>query len=175
MFTSRRLTVAAATAAALTLTGYAVAQATGASATTTTNTPSAAGAATAVGAALAAPLRRQHRFLTPTERAELRATGHTTVVRHTRKHGDVTLTVQVGRITAVSPTAITVVSRSRYGRTYALVPGTVVKDHRRTVGMEDLTLGDRVLVVATPAGPARRIFIRRSAGAHTSAPVRPTA
>ena len=168
MRTSTRLTVALATAAAVTATGYSVAQAAGPSA-------SAPGALAAVGAtadldtAPTAPAQRRGRLLTPAERAQLKATGHTTVVRHTRKHGDVTLSIQIGHISSASPSAISVASRGGYVHTYTLTAATAVRERKAHVPTSDLRAGERVLVVATGDGTARRIVIRHPAS-RTAAP-----
>jgi hypothetical protein len=162
MNTPRRLTVALAAAAALTGTGYTVALA--ASPAPTTPPAAAVTASSEVDTASTAPTQRRGRLLTATERAQLKATGHTTVVRHTRKHGDVTLTVQTGHVGNASGKGITVMSRGGYGGTYALTPVTVVREGGARVSLSSIKGGDRVLVIATADGTARRIIIRRPAG-----------
>ena len=144
-----RLATGLAAAAAVTATGLAVAQA-------ATPAPGPSPAASADAAHQAA----RPRLLTPAQRTELRTTGHVTVTRHTRKRGDITLHLQVGRITAVSPTSVTVRSRTGYSHSYAITSATKVRERRAPLPVAALAPGDRVLVVATADDTARRITRR---------------
>ena len=107
-----------------------------------------------------------HRLLTAGQRQTLRSTGHVEVVKHTRKHGDVTLEVQRGAITALTPTNITLLSKGGYSHTYVLTPATIVREKGKTENVTDLSAGERVMVVAVhgPTGDVvRRINCVRAA------------
>lgn len=151
-----RLATGLAAGAALTATGLGVASAAAPAA------PAASNASpTVAAAASSAPAGQGHRrLLTPAQRAELRRTGHVTVTRHTKKHGVVSLDLQVGRITAASPTSVTVRSRSGYTATYAITAATKVRARGAVEPATALQPGDRVLVVATTDHVAHRIALR---------------
>ena len=115
-----------------------------------------------------------HRLLTAQQRQTLRSTGHVEVVRHSRKHGDVTLEVQRGAITALTPTTIPLLSKGGYRHTYLLTPATTVREKGKAENVSDLTAGERVMVVAVhspTADVARRINCVR---APRKAPTSPT-
>ena len=113
------------------------------------------------------------RLLTPELRQQLRQTGHITLTRHTRRFGNVTVLVQRGVVTAVSPTSISLRSKDGYEHTYVVTSRTKVRERRQPVPLSDLTVGERAMVVAlqTAQGDvARRISCLRPAasGAATS-------
>ena len=112
------------------------------------------------GPASSAGAPSHQRLLTANRRAELTSTGHTTVVRHTRAHGELTLLVQVGRITSTAPDSITVTSKGGYVHSYAVTAATRIRAQRQQVAAATLEDGDRVLVVASSDGRARRIALR---------------
>ena len=117
------------------------------------------------------PTARHHRLLDPQQRAELRRTGHVTVVRHTRRQGDVTVLVQRGVITAVSPTSISLQSRDGYPHTYVLGDRTRIVEKRARVTVADLHVGERAMVIAvrgTAGDLARSVSCLRPAGPHPS-------
>ena len=114
----------------------------------------------------AASATTQAHALTPAQRATLRSTGHLSVVRHTRKHGDVTVLVQRGVIEAVDATSITLRSRDGYQHNYVISAVTKVRERRQPVAIGTLHTGERAMVVAvtTPHGDvARRIACLRPA------------
>jgi len=116
------------------------------------------------------------RLLTPAQRRELRTTGHLTVTKHTRKHGDITLLVQRGEVTAVSPTSISLKSKDGYSHSYVITDRTKVREQGEAVDLSDVKVGERAMVVALQSDKgdvARRIGCLRSgvragdaAGAH---------
>lgn len=154
-----RLATGLTAAAALTATGFTVAHAGTPSPTSVTST-AASFIAAQPAAQPAAPPARRTRLLTAAQRTELRTTGHVTATRHTKKRGDVTLDLQVGRVMAATPTSITVHSRSGYHHTYAITGATKVRERRAPVPASALKPGDHVLVVATTDDVARRIIVR---------------
>ena len=106
------------------------------------------------------------RGLTPQQRATLRSTGHLSVVRHTRKHGDVTVLVQRGVIEAVDATSIRLRSKDGYVHSYVISGVTKIRERRQPVAVSKLHAGERamVLAVTTPSGDvARRIACLRPA------------
>src|SRR4051794_3176211 len=107
-----RRTAALATAGALALGGVALL------------VPTAAGA---VGTAPSAAQPQHKKLLTPAERRELRETGHVTITRQTKRHGTVTIAVQRGSVTAVSPTSISLTSKDGYSHTYRITDATKVR------------------------------------------------
>ena len=106
------------------------------------------------------------RGLTQQQRATLRSSGHLSVVRHTRAHGDVTVLVQRGVIEAVNATSIRLRSKDGYAHSYVISAATKVRQGRQPGAVSRLHTGERALVVAvtTPRGDvARRIGQLRSA------------
>ena len=104
------------------------------------------------------------RGLTPQQRATLRSIGHLSLVRQTRKHGDVTVLVQRGMIEAVGATSITLRSKDGYQHSYVISAVTKVRERRQPVAVGALHTGERAMVVAvtTPHGDvARRIACLR--------------
>lgn len=89
-----------------------------------------------------------HRLLTVEQRQALRATGHVEFVKHTRKHGDVTIDVQRGKITALTPTSITLLSKGGFSHTYVLTAQTVVREKGQREAVSALMPDERVMVVA---------------------------
>ena len=145
------------------------------------------GALTLGGAALLAPqsasatpdpaasqvsdAKGHHRLLTPAQRRELRATGHLTVTRHTRKHGTVTVLVQRGEITALSATSISLRSKDGFSHSYVVTDRTKVREQGQPASYDELKVGEQVMVVAlqTAKGDvARRIGCVRAAGSTSS-------
>jgi hypothetical protein len=113
----------------------------------------------------------RHRLLTPAQRRELRTTGHLTVTRHTRKHGTVTVLVQRGEITALSPTSISLRSKDGYSHTYVVTDRTKVREQGQPAGYDDLKVGEQAMVVALHSAKgdvARRIGCVRAAGSTSS-------
>jgi hypothetical protein len=107
------------------------------------------------------------RLLTPPERRELRSTGHVTVTRHTPKHGTVTVLVQRGEVTALSPTSISLKSKDGYTHSYVITAATKVREKGQPVQLSDLRVGERAMVVALHGAQgdvARRIGCLRPAG-----------
>jgi hypothetical protein len=108
------------------------------------------------------------RLLTPAQRRELRTTGHLTVTKHTRKHGTITVLVQRGEVTALSPTSISLTSKDGWSHTYVITDKTKVREQGETVDLSDVKVGERAMVVAlkTKNGDvARRISCLRPARA----------
>ena len=117
-----------------------------------------------------------HRLLTAEQRQTLRRTGHVEVIKHTREHGDVSLEVQRGAITTLTPSTITLLSKSGYSHSYQLTQATIVREKGQKEGVLDLTVNERVMVVAVhgPNGDVvRRITCVRAPGNTQVAP--PTA
>lgn len=119
-----------------------------------------------------------HRLLAPAQRQTLRRTGHVEVIKHTRKHGDVTLEVQRGAITALTPSSITLLSKGGYSHGYLLTPATVVHEKGKNESVTDLTVNERVIVVAVhgPTGDAvRRITcVRAPVNTHVASTAAPS-
>jgi hypothetical protein len=108
------------------------------------------------------------RLLTPAQRRELRTTGHLTVTKHTPKHGTITVIVQRGEVTAISPTSISLKSKDGWSHTYVITDKTKVRERRQPVDLSELKVGERAMVVAlqTKSGDvARRIGCLREAPA----------
>lgn len=108
------------------------------------------------------------RLLNPAQRRELRTTGHLTVTKHTPKHGTITVLVQRGEVTAISPTSISLRSKDGWSHTYVITDKTKVREHRQPVELSELTVGERAMVVAlvTKQGDvARRIGCLQPAAA----------
>lgn len=105
------------------------------------------------------------KLLKPAERRELRQSGHATVTRETKKHGTVTVQVQRGVVTGVSPTSITVKSKDGYEHSYALTGKTKVRSNKATVAAaSDLKVGAKAQVIAVK-DEARRIRFLKLPGA----------
>lgn len=103
------------------------------------------------------------RLLTPEQRQQLRTTGHLTVTKQTKKHGTVTIAIQLGEVSGITPTSITVTSKDGYTHSYAITDQTKVRVHRRAADVSELTVGAKAAVIAlsTPSGDtARRILVR---------------
>jgi hypothetical protein len=115
----------------------------------------------------------RRRLLTPAQRQQLRTTGHLTVTVHTPKHGTVTVLVQRGEVTAISPTSISLRSVDGYTHTYVVTDKTKVRERGQVVPYSELTVGEKAMVVAlqTKHGDvARRIgCLRTAAGAGSGA------
>lgn len=108
------------------------------------------------------------RLLTPAQRQELRSTGHITLTRHTKRFGDVTVLVQRGEVTAISPTSISLRSKDGYSHTYVITDRTKVRERGQAVDLSELKIGERAMVVAIarPNGDiARRIGCLRQPAA----------
>jgi hypothetical protein len=108
------------------------------------------------------------RLLDRAQRRELRQTGHLTVTRDTKKHGTVTVLVQVGDITAVSPTSVSLKSKDGFTHSYTLTDKTKIKQKGETVTLSGVKVGQKTLVVAlhTKDGDnARRLALRQVATA----------
>jgi hypothetical protein len=122
--------------------------------------------ATQVADQLDSQAQGRARLLTPAQRRELRATGHLTLTKHTKRHGTVTVLVQRGEVTALSPTAITLTSKDGFSHSYVITDRTRVREQGTTVELSDLKVGERAMVVAftTKNGDvARRISCLRPA------------
>jgi hypothetical protein len=89
-----------------------------------------------------------HPLLTAAQRDTLRTTGHVEVLKHTRKHGDVTLDIQRGTITALTPTSITLMSKDGYRHSYQVVPTTKVRENGKPEDLTALKPTERVMIVA---------------------------
>lgn len=146
-----RRTAALATAGALALGGVALLVPTSASATPDT----------AVRVSAAADKGNGGKLLKPKERRELRQTGHTTVTRETKKHGTVTVQVQRGDVTAVSPTSLTLKSKDGYTHTYAITDKTKVKSQKATASISGVTVGAKAQVIAVK-DQARRVRFQKA-------------
>jgi hypothetical protein len=112
-------------------------------------------------------LKHHKRLLTREQRRELRTTGHLTVTKDTKKHGTVTVAIQLGEVTAVSPTSVTVKSRDGYVHSYAINDKTKVRVRRAPAAVDDLSVGMKaaVLALVTADGDqARRVIARPAAG-----------
>jgi hypothetical protein len=108
------------------------------------------------------------RLLDRAERQELRRTGHVTVIRETKTHGAVNVLVQVGAITAISPTAVTLASKDGYTHSYLLTAKTKIKQRGADLSLTAVEVGQKALVVAlqTKQGDlARRLAVRQVAAA----------
>ena len=126
------------------------------------------------------PMRKHKRLLTQEQRQQLRTTGHLTVTKDTKKHGTITLAIQLGEVTAVSPTSITLTSKDGYTHSYSITDKTKVRMRRQPADLSDVTVGAKAAVIAlvTPGGDnARRIMLRpaRAGTDHHPAPGEPTA
>jgi hypothetical protein len=111
------------------------------------------------------------RLLTPAQRRELRSTGHLTVTKHTKKHGTVTVLVQRGEVTALSPTSISLKSKDGFSHAYVITDKTKVREQGEAVELSDLKVGERAMVIAlvTKSGDvARRISCIRPAAQSTA-------
>ena len=112
-----------------------------------------------------APAMGKHRrLLTKEQRHELRATGHLTFSRDTAKHGTVTLAVQLGVVTAVSPTSISLRSKDGYLHSYVVGDRTKVRVRRQPADIGAVVVGAKAAVVALVASDgdqARRVLVRR--------------
>lgn len=106
----------------------------------------------------------QDKGVRPAQRRELRQTGHTTITRETKKHGTVTVQVQRGEVTAVSPTSITLRSKDGYTHSYLVTDKTKVKSQRATVELSGLKVGARAQVVAVQDEARRIRFLKLVAG-----------
>jgi DNA mismatch repair ATPase MutS len=107
----------------------------------------------------------------PAERQELRKSGHVKITRQTKKHGTVTVLVQRGVVTAVTPTAISLKSKDGYSHSYVITAKTKVREKGAAVPLSDVKVGERAMVVAlvTKQGDmARRISCLRQAAAATA-------
>lgn len=150
------------TATALVVTGALAAGGTALLAPSAAASPeqSVAAVSAAVGVDPSAGAARARRLLTPERRRELRTTGHLSLTVDTRKRGTVTVLVQRGEVTALSPTAITLRSKDGFTHTYVVTDKTKVRLKGQPEPYRDLRVGERVIVVAvhTKAGDvARRI------------------
>jgi hypothetical protein len=108
--------------------------------------------------------------LTPAERHELRSTGHLKLTRQTKKHGTVTVLVQRGVVTALTPTSISLRSKDGYGHSYVITAKTKVREKGTAVPLSDVKVGERAMVIAlvTKQGDvARRVSCLRPAAAAT--------
>ncbi len=172
---SRRTAVCSVLAGAVALGGVALLVPTGASA--------AATGSALVQQADAAAQGGHARLLTPAQRTQLRTTGHLSLTKKTKKHGTVTVLVQRGDVTAMSPTSISLKSKDGFSHSYAITDRTKVKERGQTVDLADEKVGERAMVVAlqTAKGDvARRISCVRPGPASATpggpaAPASPTA
>ena len=176
---SRRTAVAAVLSGAVALGGVAVLVPHGASA--------AATGSALVQQADAAARGGHARLLTQAQRTELRTTGHLSLTKKTKKHGTVTVLVQRGEVTALSPTSISLKSKDGFSHSYAITDKTKVRERGQTVDLGDVKVGERAMVVAlqTKQGDvARRIGCLRpgkaaanpaASPAGPAAPASPTA
>lgn len=140
-----RLAVAGTAAAAVTVAGLSVTSAAASSSTPT-----------------AAQHQQGHaRLLTAEQRKQLRSTGHVHGVRHTRKHGDVAFDLRAGTAT-VTPNGLSVLSKDGSSGIFRTDAATKVRSHKQPTTVHS---GDRVLVIATADGHARRVVVRRPATA----------
>jgi hypothetical protein len=76
---------------------------------------------------------------------------HGTATVRTRSGGYQTIAFQVGSVTAVSSTSITVKSTDGVSQTYAVTATTIVNAQRDGIG--SVASGDQVRVIATQPGP----------------------
>ena len=74
---------------------------------------------------------------------------HGQFTERTASGGYQTVEIQVGKVTAVSNTSITVVSSDKYSHTYTVVASTMVDSQRD--GISSVATGDQVQVTATSA------------------------
>jgi hypothetical protein len=81
----------------------------------------------------------------------LRRLMHGQLVLATRK-GSVTVDLQQGRVTAISPTSITVRSHDGVADTYVVTAATKVRSAGRVLTEADVKTGDHVFVVALGTG-----------------------
>jgi hypothetical protein len=128
---------------------------------------SAESAVNAVAAETAvAPALGQHkRLLTREQRQQLRRDGHLVITRDTPRHGRVTIAVQLGTVTAVGPTSVTLKSKDGYVHSYTITDKTRVRVRRQPAALSDVAVGSKAAVVAlvTPEGDqARRVAVRRA-------------
>lgn len=111
------------------------------------------------------------RLLTPAQRQELRSTGHLSLTKDTKRFGKVTVLVQRGEITALSPTSISLKSKDGISHSYVIKPITKVREKGAPVKLSDLKVGERAMVIAlvTKNGDvARRISCLRPAARSTT-------
>lgn len=149
---ARRLGLAAVLATAVTGAGIAVAHA----------DPSAGPSARPAAGSTdrAAQYGHGRRHLTPAERQELRSTGHTTLTRHTKRHGTVQLDVRRGDVTTASAMSLAVRSKDGSTATFTLDATSRVRSGGHPVTVKQ---GDSVLVVATSDGLAHWVRVRPTA------------
>ena len=111
------------------------------------------------------------RLLNPAQRQELRTTGHLSLTKNTKRFGKVTVLVQPGEVTALSPTSISLKSKDGYSHSYVIKPVTKVREKGEPVPLSDLKVGERAMVIAvvTKDGDvARRISCVRPAAGSTT-------
>lgn len=142
--TLRRLMRPGAALLGLALLGVVVAPAVGAASPSST-APGAATAQTAADpSAIAARRIARHPLLAGTVRAEL------TVVR--RDGTTVLVHYEVGEITSVTPTSVTIRGRDGKGATFTVTAATRVRAGGRPISISDLKAGDRAMVFGTDSG-----------------------
>lgn len=108
------------------------------------------------------------KLLDRAQRRELGQSGHVTISRDTKKHGTVTVLVQAGDVTAVSPTSVTLRSKDGYTHSYTLTAQTKVREKGAKVALSAVKVGQKALAVAlqTKDGDnARRLVLRQVAAA----------
>lgn len=108
------------------------------------------------------------KLLTPADRRTLRKEGHVTITRDTKKRGTVTVLLQLGKITAISPTSVSLVSKDGYTHSYVLTDQTKIKQKHATVPLSEVKVGQKALIVAVRGDKgdnARRLIVRQGAPA----------
>jgi hypothetical protein len=106
------------------------------------------------------------KLLTPADRRTLRKDGHVTITRDTKKRGTVTVLLQLGKITAISPTSVSLMSKDGYTHSYVLTDKTKIKEKRATVPLSEVKVGQKALIVAVQGDTgdnARRLVVRQGA------------
>ena len=101
----------------------------------------------------------QDKAVQPAQRRELRRTGHTTITRK-----NVTVQVQRGEVTAISPTSIMLRSKDGYTHSYAITDKTRVRSERAAVELSGLKVGARAQVIAVQDQARRIRFLKLGTG-----------
>lgn len=107
--------------------------------------------------------RRHKRLLTPEQRQQLRQSGHLVLTKDTKRFGTITIAVQLGEVSDITATSITLTSKDGYSHTYAITDKTKVRVRRQPAAVSDIALHSKAAVIAlvTPTGDnARRIIVR---------------
>lgn len=107
----------------------------------------------------------RHHLLTDAQRTQLRSTGHLVFTRDTKRHGTVTVDLQLGQLTEVTNKSLTVRSPAGYTHTYAVDDTMKVRVRRQLGSVSQLRTGLSVVVISVTdsAGKHRvRVMVRHN-------------